>query len=225
MKIAMAQINPTVGDLEGNVEKISHYIRESKKKEVDLVAFPELAVTGYPPQDLLYVNGFVEENKRLLEKIAKESSGITAAVGFVDYDPSRKGSDGTQVKYNSAAVIKDGELMGVQHKTLLPTYDVFDEDRYFMPAIEHRVFDIENARIGIEICEDLWDEGYGVEVTKILADKGANLILNLSASPFYAGKRFVRQRLLQKKAKENSVSIFYVNCVGGQDELVFDGQS
>ena len=182
-------------------------------------------MTGYPPQDLLYVNGFVEENKRLLEKIAKESSGITAAVGFVDYDPSRKGSDGTQVKYNSAAVIKDGELIGVQHKTLLPTYDVFDEDRYFMPAIEHRIFDINNARIGIEICEDLWDEGYGVEVTKILADKGANLILNLSASPFYAGKRFVRQKLLQKKAKENSVSIFYVNCVGGQDELVFDGQS
>jgi NAD+ synthase (glutamine-hydrolysing) len=225
MKIAMAQINPTVGDLEGNVEKIRHYIRESKKKEVDLVAFPELAVTGYPPQDLLYVNGFVEENKRLLEKIVKESSGITAAVGFVDYDPSRKGSDGTQVKYNSAAVIKDGELMGVQHKTLLPTYDVFDEDRYFMPAIEHRIFDIDNARIGIEICEDLWDEGYGVEVTRILAEKGANLILNLSASPFYAGKRFVRQKLLQQKAKENGVSVFYVNCVGGQDELVFDGQS
>jgi NAD+ synthase (glutamine-hydrolysing) len=225
MKIAMAQINPIVGDLEGNVEKIRQNIRESKKKEVDLVAFPELAVTGYPPQDLLYVNGFVEENKRLLEKIVKESSGITAAVGFVDYDPSRKGSDGTQVKYNSAAVIKDGELMGVQHKTLLPTYDVFDEDRYFMPAIEHRIFDIDNARIGIEICEDLWDEGYGVEVTKTLADKGANLILNLSASPYYAGKRFIRQKLLQKKAKENSVSIFYVNCVGGQDELVFDGQS
>jgi len=217
MKIAMAQINPIVGDLEGNVEKI--------RQKVDLVAFPELAVTGYPPQDLLYVNGFVEENKRLLEKIVKESSGITAAVGFVDYDPSRKGSDGTQVKYNSAAVIKDGELMGVQHKTLLPTYDVFDEDRYFMPAIEHRIFDIDNARIGIEICEDLWDEGYGVEVTKTLADKGANLILNLSASPYYAGKRFIRQKLLQKKAKENSVSIFYVNCVGGQDELVFDGQS
>ena len=225
MKIAMAQINPIVGNLEGNVEKIRQNIRESKKKGADLVAFPELAVTGYPPQDLLYVNGFVEENKRLLEKIAKESSGITAAVGFVDYDPSRKGSDGTQVKYNSAAVIKDGELIGVQHKTLLPTYDVFDEDRYFMPAIEHRIFDVNNARIGIEICEDLWDEGYGVEVTKILADKGANLILNLSASPFYAGKRFVRQKLLQKKAKENSVSIFYVNCVGGQDELVFDGQS
>jgi len=225
MKIAMAQINPIVGDLEGNVEKIRQNIRESKKKEVDLVAFPELAVTGYPPQDLLYVNGFVEENKRLLEKIVKESSGITAAVGFVDYDPSRKGSDGTQVKYNSAAVIKDGELMGVQHKTLLPTYDVFDEDRYFMPAIEHRIFDIDNARIGIEICEDLWDEGYGVEVTKTLADKGANLILNLSASPYYAGKRFIRQKLLHKKAKENSVSIFYVNCVGGQDELVFDGQS
>lgn len=225
MKIAMAQINPIVGDLEGNVEKIRQNIRESKKKEADLVAFPELAVTGYPPQDLLYVNGFVEENKRLLEKIVKESSGITTAVGFVDYNPSMKGSDDTEVRYNAAAVIKDGKLMGIQYKTLLPTYDVFDEDRYFMPAIEHRIFDIGNARIGIEVCEDLWDEGYGVEVTKTLADKGANLILNLSASPFYAGKRFVRQKLLQKKAKENNVPIFYVNCVGGQDELVFDGQS
>ncbi len=225
MKIAMAQINPTVGDLEGNVQKIRRYIRESKKKEANLVAFPELAVTGYPPQDLLYEGGFVYENKRLLDKIVKESTGVITVVGFVDYDQDRRGSDGTEVKYNSAAVIKDGKLVGVQHKTLLPTYDVFDEDRYFTPAIEHRVFEFGNARMGIEICEDLWDEGYRVNVTKILADKGANLILNISASPFYAGKRFARQKLLLEKAKENEVPIFYVNCVGGQDELVFDGQS
>jgi NAD+ synthase (glutamine-hydrolysing) len=225
MKIAMAQINPTLGDLEGNVEKIRYYIRESKEKDADLVAFPELAITGYPPQDLLFENRFVQENKRLLERIVKESTGITTVVGFVDYHPGRQGSDGTLVKYNAAAVIKDGKLLGVQYKTLLPTYDVFDEDRYFMPATEHKVFDIDNARIGVEICEDLWDEGYGVKVTKILADKGADLILNLSASPFYAGKRFVRLKLLREKAEENKVPIFYVNCVGGQDELVFDGQS
>ncbi len=225
MKIAMAQINPTVGDLEGNAETIRCYIRESKKKEANLVAFPELAVTGYPPQDLLYEDSFVRKNKELLEKIIKESTGITTVIGFVDYDQGRRGSDGTIVKYNSAAVIKDGKIVGVQHKTLLPTYDVFDEDRYFTPAIEHRVFEFGNARIGVEICEDLWDEGYEVKVTKILADKGANLVLNISASPFYAGKLFVRQKMLREKAKENKVTIFYVNCVGGQDELVFDGQS
>ena len=225
MRIVMAQVNATVGDLEENVESIRRFIYESKKKNASLVIFPELALTGYPPQDLLYVEGFVEENKRLLEEIVKETVGITAVVGFVDYDGSRKGSDGTEVKYNAAAVIKNGRLIGVQYKTLLPTYDVFDEDRYFMPAIEHRVFDIGNASIGVEVCEDLWDESYDVKVTSVLAGKGANLIVNLSASPFYAGKRFERQRLLQEKAKENKVPIFLVNCVGGQDELVFDGNS
>lgn len=225
MKIAMAQINPAVGDLEGNVEKIRHYIRKAKRKEAELVAFPELAITGYPPQDLLYENGFVQENKASLEKIIQESENITTVVGFVDFDPSKKGSDGTEIKYNAGAVIKDVKLIGVQYKTLLPTYDVFDEDRYFTPAVEHNVFDIGGARLGVEICEDLWDEGYKTKVTKILAEKGADLILNLSASPFHAGKRFERQNLLRRQAKKNKIPIFYVNAVGGQDELVFDGQS
>jgi len=225
MRIAMAQINPIVGDLEGNVEKIRCYIRKSKERKANLVAFPELAVTGYPPQDLLYENGFVQENKRLLEKIVKESTGITTVVGFVDYDSSRKGSDGTIVKYNAAAVMKDGKIVGVQYKTLLPTYDVFDEDRYFTPAVERKVFNVNDAKVGVEICEDLWDEGYEVKVTKELAEKDADLILNLSASPFYAGKRFVREDVLRRQAKKSKVPIFYVNAVGGQDELVFDGQS
>ena len=186
MKIAMAQINPTVGDLEGNVQEIRCYIRESKKKKANLVAFPELAITGYSPQDLLYENGFIQENKASLEKIAQESEDITTVVGFVDFDPSKKGNDGTEIKYNAGAIIKDGKLIGVQYKTLLPTYDVFDEDRYFTPAVEHNVFDIDGVRLGVEICEDLWDEGYKTKVTKKLADKGADLILNLSASPFHA---------------------------------------
>jgi len=221
----MAQINPIVGNLKGNVEKIRCYIRESKEKKADLVAFPELAVTGYPPQDLLYEESFVRKNKELLEKIIKESTGIITIVGFVDHDPSKKGSDGTEAKYNAAAVVEDGKLVGVQYKTLLPTYDVFDEDRYFTPAVERKVFNVNDARVGVEICEDLWDEGYEVKVTKELAEKGAELILNLSASPFYAGKRFTREDMLRSRAENNKVPIFYVNAVGGQDELVFDGQS
>ncbi len=225
VQVAMAQINSTVGDLKGNSERIKHYVQKAKEKAVDLVVFPELAITGYPPQDLLYENNFVQENKAWLNKIVEESRGITIVVGFVDFDPKIRGSDGTEVKYNAAAVMRDGRLVGVQYKTLLPTYDVFDEDRYFAPAVEHRVFDVKGVKFGVEICEDLWDESYDVKVTKILVDKGAQFILNLSASPFYAGKRLERQRLLCKQARNNKVPIFYVNAVGGQDELVFDGQS
>lgn len=225
MRITMAQINSTVGDLKGNAEKIIEYIEEAKRHKADLVVFPELAVTGYPPQDLLYEESFIRKNKDLLEKIVKESMGIITVVGFVDHNSGRKGRDGTEVKYNAAAVIQNGKLVGVQYKTLLPTYDVFDEDRYFTPAVERKVFNVNDVRVGVEICEDLWDEGYEVKVTKELAEKGAELILNLSASPFYASKRFIREDVLRGQAKTNKVPIFYVNAVGGQDELVFDGQS
>jgi len=221
----MAQIDSTLGDLEGNAERIRRYMRESKGNGVDLVAFPELAVTGYPPQDLLYEKGFVRKNKELLMEIVTESAGIGAVVGFVDYDPSMKGSDGTEVKYNAAAVMENGRLLGIQSKTLLPTYDVFDEDRYFTPEVVRKVFEIDGVQVGMEICEDLWDEGYEVKVTEELVEKGARLIVDLSASPFYVGKRFAREEVLRRHASASNVPIFYVNAVGGQDELVFDGQS
>jgi len=224
MKVAMAQINSTVGDLEGNVKKIREYIENAEKLEADLVAFPELAITGYPPQDLLYENSFVRKNKEALEEIVRNNVEIVGAVGFVDYDDAGN-------LYNAAAIFEGNELVGIKYKTLLPTYDVFDEDRYFKPSKEKDIQPVEikingeKINLGVEICEDLWDQRYDIKVTDLLAERGADLIVNISASPFYAGKRFERETLLKEKAAKNRVPIFYVNMVGGQDELVFDGQS
>lgn len=224
LRIAMAQINSTMGDLEGNVEKIKKFLAEAKGCRADLVVFPELAVTGYPPQDLLLENGFVKKNKELLEELVQGNSvDISGVVGFIDY----KGKD----LFNAAAVFKRNRLVSVTHKALLPTYDVFDEDRYFKPALGKEitpvllVIDGKEIRLGVEICEDLWDEDYDVKVTALLAKRGADLIVNISGSPFHAGKMLERYRLLSEQARRNKVPIFYVNLVGGQDELVFDGQS
>ncbi len=224
MRIAMAQINSTVGDLYGNAEKIKAYIGEAKRQKADLVVFPELSTTGYPPQDLLYERKFVAENKEALAKIIQNNGGITVIIGFVDSDDKRN-------LYNAAAIFEGNRLVGTAYKTLLPTYDVFDEDRYFTPAEEPEITPVKvkikgkDVMLGIEICEDLWDEGYETKVTDLLAERGADLIINISASPFYVGKRFERKKLLKEKAVKNGVPIFYVNLVGGQDELVFDGQS
>lgn len=224
LKIAMAQINSTVGDLEGNTEKIKRFIGEADRRGADLVVFPELAVTGYPPQDLLLERAFVEDNKDMLVWLIEENEAdLAGVIGFVDYRGKKL--------YNAAAIFHINELVGTVYKTLLPTYDVFDEDRYFEPMRVEEIGPIEmevdgrELRLGVEICEDLWDHGYEVKVTDLLAERGANLIVNISASPFYAGKRFERERLLREKATRNRVPIFYVNLVGGQDELVFDGQS
>ena len=222
LKIAMAQINSTVGDLEGNINKISKFISDAKSLGADLVIFPELAVTGYPPQDLLLEKGFIENNKKSLKEMINQNLvDIVGVVGFVDF----KGND----LYNGAAVFKHNKLIDVIHKSLLPTYDVFDEDRYFKPAEKTSPVLIEinnkNAKLGIEICEDLWDNNYDLKVTDVLVKKGAQLIVNISASPFLIGKHLERKNLLKKKAIKNSVPIFYVNLIGGQDELVFDGNS
>jgi NAD+ synthase (glutamine-hydrolysing) len=221
----MAQINSTVGDLEGNIEKIGEYLEKAKELGADLVAFPEMAVTGYPPQDLLYEKAFVRENKKALEGLIRRNDAeIVGVVGFVDFDDAGN-------LYNAAAIFKGDETVGTAYKTLLPTYDVFDEDRYFKPAKEKNIRPVkveiggEEVNLGVEICEDLWDQEYEIKVTDLLAERGANLIVNVSASSFYAGKRFERERLLREKAVKNRVPIFYVNLVGGQDELVFDGQS
>jgi len=224
MKIALAQINPTVGDLERNVDLIIREINKAKTYKADLVLFPELSITGYPPKDLVNRDSFVKDNKELLKKIIENSENISVIVGFIDYNNER-GHDGRYIKYNAAALISNKKLIGIQHKTLLPTYDVFDEARYFSHAREHNLFDINGVKLGIEICEDLWDKNYDAKVTDILAGKGADLIVNISASPFQYGKRAVRENLLIEKAKKNQVPIFYVNQVGGQDDLVFDGES
>ena len=224
MKVAMAQINSTVGDLEGNVSKIQRFLVEAKRCGADLVVFPELAVTGYPPQDLLLESGFVEKNKKALTALIEGNDvDVVGIVGFVDYC-------GTEL-YNAAAVFSRNRLVGVVYKALLPTYDVFDEVRYFKPARLEQIAPVSvvlngnPVKLGVEICEDLWDNEYDVKVTDLLVEIGAELIVNLSASPFLVGKHLERNRLLKKKSTKNGVPIFYVNLVGGQDELVFDGHS
>lgn len=213
-KVAIAQINPTVGDLDGNTRKIIEYIERARKEKASLVVFPELVITGYPPKDLLLKTSFIEKNKEKIKEIIKKTKDIAAIVGFVD--------GGGKEIYNAAALIRDGNLLGVQHKTHLPNYDVFDEKRYFQPAKACEVFELNGLKIGISICEDIWvEEG----PCAIQAKKGARLLVNINASPFHAGKIKVREEILAKRVKETGVKIIYNNMVGGQDDLVFDGGS
>ncbi len=214
IKIAIAQINPTVGDLDGNARIIIDYIKKAREKEADIVVFPELAVTGYPPKDLVLKPLFIKKNLEKFSEIAGATSDITAVVGFVD----KQGND----IYNAAGIIKDRKVIGIQHKTNLPNYDVFDEMRYFKPARERHIFEIEGTVFGINICEDIWVD---VGPLEDQAKKGADIIINISASPFHAGKPGEREGMLSRKARENDVTIVYCNLVGGQDDLVFDGGS
>ncbi|MFX1605506.1 MAG: NAD+ synthase [Promethearchaeota archaeon] len=222
MKVAMAQINPIVGDIKGNLAKVIEQLKKSRELNADIVAFPEMVITGYPPQDLLYENAFIRANHDAIKSIADSTHGIIAIVGFVD-------SNEEGLLYNAAAIYENGKLHHVVHKTLLPTYDVFDEERYFEPGenispIKVKVNDL-SIMLGVEICEDLWDEAYDEKVTDILCSKGAQLIINISSSPFRVGKQFERERLVREKATKNKTPVFLVNLVGGQDELVFDGRS
>jgi NAD+ synthase (glutamine-hydrolysing) len=224
LRVAMAQINPIMGDLEGNVRKIKKFLADAGGCGADLVVFPELAITGYPPQDLLLEDGFIKKNKELLEDLVQNNSvDVAGVVGFVDY----RGKD----LFNAAGVFSRNRLVGVLHKALLPTYDVFDEDRYFKPAEVEEitpfslVINRKQFRLGVEICEDLWDQDYDTKVTALLSKKGADLVVNISGSPFHVGKMLERRKLLEEQAVGNGVPLFYVNLVGGQDELVFDGQS
>ncbi|MBC7091993.1 MAG: NAD+ synthase, partial [Nitrososphaeria archaeon] len=223
LKFAIAQINATVGDLEGNAKKIIEYMEKAREAGADIIIFPELAVTGYPPQDLLFEKSFVEENRERLFEIVKGSENIVGVVGYVE-------SFGEKL-YNSAAIFGNGEVLAKVYKTLLPTYDVFDEARYFTSQDVNEIRPVKvdvggkSLRLGVEICEDLWDEKYDVKVTEVLARRGSDYIINISASPYYVGKKFERLKLLKEKAKQYHVPMFYANLVGAQDELVFDGQS
>lgn len=213
-KVALAQINATVGDLDNNTEKIIEYIKKARERDADLVVFPELAITGYPPKDLLLKPSFIKANKEALEKIISKTEDIAVITGFVDEIDKNI--------HNAAALIKNGKLIGIQHKTYLPNYDVFDEQRYFKPSKENFVFELDELKLGINICEDIWvDNG----PTEIQTKKGADFIVNISASPFYIGRSRVRRDLIARRSKENKIPIIYVNLVGGQDDLVFDGRS
>jgi len=213
IRIGIAQINSTVGDLTGNTKKIVEYIDQAKSLGVDLLTFPELAITGYPPEDLLLKPQFIKQNKESLNKIMGHSSGIVVVVGFVD-------SDGDI--YNAAAILCDKKLVGVYHKFYLPNYGVFDENRYFQTGEECPVFIIYGIGIGVNICEDMWYEA-GPALVQTYA--GAAVLINISASPYHAGKGFFRERMLATRASDSAAIVIHNNLVGGQDELIFDGNS
>ncbi|WP_456464405.1 NAD+ synthase [Persephonella sp.] len=213
LRLALAQINSTVGDIEGNTEKIIKGIREAKHHDVDIIAFPELAITGYPPEDLLLKPSFINKNIRYLEKIAQESRNIISIVGFVDK---------VEDIYNASAVLLNGDIVAKYHKNFLPNYGVFDEVRYFQKGNEITILNIQGYKIGMSICEDIW---YPENPINIQAIEGAELVININASPYYAGKVKLREDMLRVRARDNLISIAYVNLVGGQDELVFDGNS
>lgn len=213
LRIGMAQINTTVGDFEGNTQEILEAVSRAKSLGVDLLTFPELAICGYPPEDLLLKPQFIEENLRSLDKVTKYSSGFTVVIGFVDAKDDI---------YNAAAVLHDGKLVGVYRKIYLPNYGVFDENRYFQAGNECPVYIINGVGVGINICEDIW---YEAGPATAQAYSGAEIIVNISASPYHVGKRTFRERMLETRALDNVVVIVHNNLVGGQDELVFDGNS
>ena len=214
LRIALAQINVTVGDLDGNKQKVLHYLNQARGLGVDLIAFPELVVTGYPPEDLLLKPAFIEANVKCLHEIVAETGGLAAIVGFVDAQDDL---------YNAAAVIYDGALAGVYHKHYLPNYSVFNEDRYFQTGQTCSVFVIQGATVGISICEDIWHPTGPPQVQALQGD--AQVLVNISASPYHIGKGLFRERMLATRAADNVAIIAFCNLVGGQDELVFDGHS
>jgi NAD+ synthase (glutamine-hydrolysing) len=213
MRLALAQINTVVGDLDGNVARIVGRLREARNAGADLVLFPELAVTGYPPEDLLFRPGFLREARRAAEQIATEATGIAALVGvpWLDRDLA-----------NGCAICADGELKAIYPKRFLPNYGVFDEVRYFQPGREMFLLRIGEALIGPTVCEDIWQPG---PPATDLALAGAHVIANISASPFHVGKGLEREEMLITRARDNACWVALVNAVGGQDELIFDGHS
>ena len=228
MKICLAQINPTVGAFEQNVKKICRFINTAKKKGADLIVFPEMCIVGYPPKDLLELSGFVDSNLKALEEVRNNVTGISAIVGFVDRNAGQRGKN----LYNAAAYINNEEIVSRHYKSLLPTYDVFDEDRYFEPAHSISLAKISGRRSGISICEDAWGANvvwpgkiHHKDPVESMVRQGAEIIINISASPFTIGKQDERLKMLTSHAKKYNVPIVFVNQIGGNDDLVFDGNS
>ena len=227
VKIAVAQLNTTVGDFDGNKALILDAYHKAVALDAELVLTPELAITGYPPRDLVHRSRFVPANKEVLAAIAAEVGDVPLITGFVDFNTSGRGKPFR----NSAAVLHQGRIAQVVHKSLLPTYDVFDEDRYFEPADEIEPVVIKGMRLGITICEDIWTDDflpqplYQKQPPRELARQRIDLLINISASPFHLGKPAVRERMMSQLACELRVPIVYCNAVGGNDQLVFDGHS
>lgn len=228
MKIALGQINPTVGDFAGNAAKIIEFSRRAKAEGAGLVLFPELSVCGYPPRDLVERSSFVKHNRESVERIAAETAGIAVICGLVTPADSETG----KTVMNSAALLMDGKVAFIQSKMLLPTYDVFDEMRNFAPAKSQQLFPFCGNRMALTICEDAWNDKqfwsrrlYTVDPVEALIQAGGNFVLNISASPFWIGKRELRRDMLASIARQHKVPVVLVNQVGGNDSLVFDGSS
>ena len=230
LRVAMAQINPTVGDIDGNTALIKAWIKEARRAKADLVAFPELAITGYPPEDLLFKARFVDDAQRALKALAADAHGLVVVVGYVGRDGTGDSlskvattpAGGRHGLYNSAAVLAERRIVANYCKRHLPNYGVFDESRYFHPGTRLPLLILNGTTIGINICEDIWfPEG----PTRAQAAAGAEVIVNINASPFHVGKSRMREQVLATRARENRVIVTYTNTVGGQDELVFDGCS
>ena len=213
VRIALAQINPTVGDLPGNAKRVIEFIERARAMGTDIVAFPELVLTGYPPEDLLLRPDFIDQNQAALEEVTRATQGITAIVGF-----AQRAED----VYNAAAIAHDGEIAGVAHKIHLPNYSVFDEVRYFRPGRDPFVCKRGPLTFGVNICEDIWLPS---NPTLLALSGDADLVINLSSSPFHMGKSVSRDRMLATRAMDGVSIVAFVNTVGGQDELVFDGNS
>jgi len=211
-RVGLAQINCTVGDLEGNTKKIIQYVEKAKKMAVELICFPELSITGYPPEDLLLKPQFIEDNLKALKKVISKTENLTAIVGFVDKNGEI---------YNSAAIVHNRKLIDVYHKIDLPNYGVFDEYRYFQPGEKVSVYQLSDLVFGVNICEDIWYPEGSAKVQALLGE--AELIVNISSSPYHLGKWKEREKMLSTRANDNRVFLLYNNLVGGQDELVFDG--
>src|SRR5512139_541652 len=214
LRIGLCQINTTVGDIEGNTKKILGSIAQGRRLGADLLVFPELAVTGYPPEDLLLMPKFIEDNLKAIERIARAATSVTVIVGFVDRDGDI---------FNAAALLHNGRKVDSYRKNYLPNYGVFDEDRYFQPGKENFIFTLKSTPIGISICEDIWYPGDPIRTQALYG--GAELIINISASPYHAGKSALREKMISTRATDNAAIVAFCNLVGGQDELVFDGGS
>ncbi len=225
MKLALAQLDTTVGDLRGNAGKILDAYRQAAAAGADIVVTPEMAITGYPPRDLLAKRRFVEDNLKTLDELTGQIGDAGLLVGYVDLNPARPGRD----YFNAAALVHRGRVVARRFKTLLPTYDVFDEDRYFQPAPSNRPVELAGHRLGITICEDVWTQDYLparlYDRNPVAALTGTEVIFNLSASPYHLGKERIRHDMLRAEAVKYRVPFAYCNLVGGNDELIFDGQS
>ncbi len=228
MKIALAQINVTVGDFTGNSEKIIQYALQARERNAEVVLFPELSVCGYPPRDLVEKSAFVARNREVVEEIARKTVGITVVVGFVTPAHEQTGKS----VMNSAAVLRDGKIAAIQSKRLLPSYDVFDEMRNFAPAPSQKVIDMQGTAAALTICEDAWNDKtywnrrlYSADPVEDLIGQGGKIVFNISASPFHVGKRELRCDIVRNIAKHHNLPVALVNQVGGNDQLVFDGSS